>query len=435
MASRSGLLSRQSVRDNLSFALLQWCFWSAFGLIFGFLVAYLEWAGYSNFQTGTVMALVALVGIVGQPVWGYAADRVGSTRLVMRIAMVGAAISSVGLLLYGDKAFIAVLLFSLLGAFTLQPLPPLIDSWTVRTNSARGGVNYGVTRAMGSIGFSVTVAVVGNLMDSWGMNVMFYGNLIMMGVTFLVMSLIWEVKVGNADARSAPAPTTDEDGEPVAAVAGRTTGTGDPDGTTGPGRQPNPIELVRNPDIVAFLVIAMLIFTAFRAAQIYLPMLVTARGGSNSHLGMALSVMAISEVPMLALSSLLLKRFEDVTVLLWSFIFFTLRIVLHLVVTSPWGVVVIQAAQGISFALFLPASVHFMHRVAPEGLKTTAQALAAASSFGVGSVVASFLGSVVIEYGSIFDVYRYGGILAAVTVVVYYLTIYRRRHRRRAAAA
>lgn len=405
----------QHLRDNIAFAALQWFFWAGFGLLFDFLVAFLESAGYGNLQIGTVMGMVSLFSIIGQPIWGYVTDRAGSTKQVMRIAFLIAAVSVLGLLMYGERSFVAVLTLSVIASFTLQPIAPLIDSWSMRTAAARGSVNYGITRAMGSVGFSVTVALGGRLMDSWGMHVMFYGHLLMLSVAFLVTSLITESDSGR---HAGGTETTGGEEKPQAISTGF---------------ERNPIVLFKNKEIVTFLIVTILIFTAFRAGHIYLPMLIQELGGANRHLGMALSVMAVSEVPMLALSTWILRKYEDVTVLLWGFLFFTIRAFLHLVVATPWGVVAIQAAQSVSFALFLPASVHFMHRVAPEGLKTTAQTLAAASSFGVGSVLGSFLGSVILEFGTIFDVYRYAGGLATTTVLIYYLAIYRKRHHRRVA--
>ena len=409
---------KQRLYDNISFAALQWFFWSGFGVVNGFLVAYMENAGYSNPQIGTVMALFALSAILGLPFWGYITDYTRKAGRTIRFALTGGACAAIVLLLYGQHYYAAVLLAAASFSFMLEPVAPLIDTWTYHSRAVGRRVNYGVTRAMGSVGFAFTVAVTGRLLDEFGMTLMYYISVTLIVVTYLVtLSISRRVENGSQKTTIASSKKTDSALSDVAASTE----------STGSTRRPSVLTLFRNREIVAFLVLTFLVFTAFRAAQLYLPMLIIELGGTNRHLGLALSVQALSEVPLLILSSLLLLRYRDVTVLLWAFVFFTVRIVLHLVVWEPWGAVVVQGAQGLSFALFLPATVHFMYRVAPEGLKATAQTLAVAFSFGLGSAFGSYFGSTVLELGDIFDVYRYGGVLSAVTVGAYYVLVYRRQ--------
>lgn len=387
---------------NVLFGTLQCVFWAGFGLFFDFLVAFMESAEYTGAEIGIVMTSVSLFALVGQPSWGYITDSSRDTRSPLAMSLSTGVISVLILLLFGGRSFSIVLIFSTLASFCIQPIAPVIDSWIMRAKSSGRRVNYGITRAMGSLGFAVSVALGGSLMESLGMSIMFIGTL---GLLTAALVVGLQIKV---DVEGTGADTTTAQRRP---------------------QSTNPLVLLKDFEITVFLVLTILIFTSFRTGHIYLPLLITELGGTSRHLGMSLSLMAFSEVPMIAVSGLLLKRFTDVTLLMWSFILFAVRVALHLIVRDPLSVVLIQSFQGVSFALFLPAAVHFMHRMAPPQLRTTGQGLVAASSFGIGSVLGSAIGGLIIEVSDIYALYVFATMLASLTALSYYVLIYRRELR------
>lgn len=394
----------RSIISNLQFAALQWFFWSGFGIINGFLVAFLESAGYSNFQVGTTMALFATCAIIGLPFWGYVSDRFSRIDIVLRIALASGGIGAAGLLAFGDFSFVGVLFATALFAFSLEPVAPLIDSWTYHTRHVGQPVNYGLTRAMGSIGFAITTGAVGDLMDNVSMNLMFYVSIGAIIIAFTVVAI-----ARRSLGRAAVTTVAHENGDHVGLHV-----------------QPNPLALFRQPIITMFFVATLVAFISLRASQLYMPILIRELGGTNRHIGLGLSVQALSEVPMLVLSSWLLTKIRDTSVLLLAFVFLVLRVALHLVVTGPWGVVVVQGMQGLSFALYLPATVHFMHRVAPPNLKASAQTMVVVFSFGLGSAAGSYFGSTIIEFAGIRAMYLYGTALSILAVIIFYLFVFRK---------
>jgi MFS family permease len=109
-----------------------------------------------------------------------------------------------------------------------------------------------------------------------------------------------------------------------------------------------------------------------------------------------------------------------------SMIFFCLKIYLHLIVGTALAAVVIQSLQGPSYAVFLPASVHFINRISPPKSKTVAQAAAVAIYLGVGTILASSLGFVAIELAGIKAMYIFATLITAVVTVVYVVTLFRK---------
>lgn len=379
---------------NLRLSALQWFFWSGFGAVNGFLVAYLNNAGFDSLQVGFVLALFAGFAIIGQPAWGYFSDYTGRLIVTLLLTLAGGLLSLVIFYTFGRQNYVSILIATALFGFCLEPTTALIDTLTYKIMDHGQPINYGLTRAMGSVGFAITMALTGIILDAIGIIHMYAISFGMLSIALIVTFLILKDSRFVEHAKSYRFTSNTE-------------------------RKPISL-LIKNKEISVFLIVNFLIFTAFRAAVIYMPLLIIELGGTNQHIGVASGVMAVSEVPVLILSTYLIKKFGDQTILLWSFGFFTLRIFLHLLVSSAWGVVFVQAAQGLSFGLYLPASVHFMYRVSPAGYKATAQALSVAVSFGLASVSGSFLGSLIISTTGIVSMYGYAGFLGMFSTLLYF---------------
>ena len=389
--------------ENLRFAAIQWWYWSAFGLLFTFLVAYLEYLHYSGVQIGFVMGAVSGAAMLGQPFWGIVVDRTDRIGTVVLLLLLVSAVMALPLFLAGAR-LVWITLFAALVSFTLQALAPIIDAWTMHYRALVPGVNYGLSRAVGSVGFAVTVAIAGRLYDRFGLRLMF--------PAYAVAALIAAVFVAvngrayrAAMRRIAPAHGAQR-ARPTASVA-------------------QSLHQLLRPQVGVFLIICLAAFSAFRAAQIFLPLLISEVGGTNTDLGFALSVMAISEVPFLVLFALVLRRLRDTDVVLIALALFVVRIATHVFAATPAFVIAIQALQGISFGLFLPASVHYMNRVAPPGTKTLAQTVAAVCTFGLGSTVGSAAGGYLVERLGVRGMYTVASIVMILTVAAYFVLFYR----------
>ncbi|MCG8481376.1 MAG: MFS transporter [Spirochaetales bacterium] len=389
-------------KENIQLSAVQWLYWSSFGLLFMFLVAYLEGLGYAAVEIGIVMGVISAAAMAGQPFWGVVADRTGRIGTVLWSLMLASAALSVPFLLVGNHIVLITVLAATI-AFTLQALAPVIDSWTMHYYEVRPAVNYGFSRAMGSVGFSLSVAVAGRVYDTFGIELMFPSFAV--GCT-MAAGCVALTNRGYRRARAHAAP------------AGGDTPTHD---------TPPLLRSLRGflkADVIAFLAVCLASFTALRAAQIFLPLLMSEIGGANTELGYALSVMAISEVPFMMLFALALRRIRDTDILLIALGFFLVRVSSHLLAATPQSLVALQAMQGPSFGLFLPASVHYMNRVAPPGAKTVAQTLAALCTFGLGSVFGSAGGGYVVETLGVRAMYGIASVLMLGTLAAYAACFY-----------
>ncbi len=344
------------------FSALQWFFWSSWGTFGAFNVYHLGEQGLSNSLIGIMLSVMTLSGIVGQYLWGYACDRLRTTKKVFIFCFGALAIIIFFFPTYLVSPVRIGIALGLIGLFWAAQ-PSIIDSWTVET-SPQMARNYGFTRAFGSVGFAIIATFFGRVIDLYGWNVMFYGFAILALITMFIASTIEDGHLRTANAVS---------------------------------QRVDPKKLFKNTEYVLLLVAATVIFIGYQSTMMFLPAILRSVGGTPADQGIAMSINAISEMPLFLLSVWYLRRFRPPLLLFCSAAFYVLRIFVLSQAASPQMVISAGLLQSMSFGIFLPTMVYYIKLIAPDGLKTTAQTIATGSYFGIGGVLGSVLGGRTID--------------------------------------
>lgn len=134
------------------------------GVWFPFYSLYLsENAGLTGSQVGMVMAMLPLVGMVAQPLWGQIADRTGSRARVMSLLTLGAA-GGYAALWFGSGFQQLLLGTAVLAIFSTSVLPISV-SVSLATLRDVGPHAFGIARACGTVGFLVAVVAFPRFLD------------------------------------------------------------------------------------------------------------------------------------------------------------------------------------------------------------------------------------------------------------------------------
>ncbi|MFP4566499.1 MAG: MFS transporter, partial [Spirochaetaceae bacterium] len=383
------------------FAILQFLFWSSIVCFEAFLVPYLRSVGYAPGQIGTVMAAVFALALVGQPILGSITDRIGSPRYLVAAVLIVAA-AGVNLIPLVRFSLFAILGLALLYSVTANSLPAVLDAWIMSRRDTLAPPDYGIARGFGSLGFATAAVVIGFLTDRYGLQLLFPAYLILVlaaaGTALFMPRPPRPERPASGAKQTAAEWAPEELGLPSPA----------PEVRTPPVRGfINGLRAVlRNRSYLLLLGSAMVAFTGLRAGITFIPLLIEEVGGTVSDVGLAHSIGAVSEVPLFFLSTLILRRYRGLPLLGAILVLFALRLYAYTLVGSAWGVLALQLTHGLTFGLFLAAAVDYIHRIAPPEHRGFFQALAPSVYFGIGSIVGSWLGGIIIEATSVALLYR-----------------------------
>ena len=315
---------------------------------------YLASLGLTAAELGVLLSLGQLTRVAGPNFWGWVADRSGH-----RARIIGATLACGGVCFSGfffiTSFWGMFTLLLALGFFTSASMP-LTESLTLA--HLRGAVSrYGVIRLWGSVGFIVTVTLVGYALDS-----------------LPVASLLWMVLAMYA--------------------LGWMCALAVPDAPGGSGHaEPEPVwSILRRPEVAALLGACFLMTLAHGPLYAFFSIYLVDHGYSKAAVGWMWNFGVIVEILVFLLMPQMMRRYSAQGILLVCFAAAVLRFLM-----IGWGVesvpvlFVAQLLHGLSFGAYHAAAVTLIHRWFPGTHQVRGQAIYLSVSFGAGGVLGSLL--------------------------------------------
>ena len=220
---------------------------------------------------------------------------------------------------------------------------------------------YGHVRLGGTIGWGIGAPVAGALIKTYGLNMAFWGCAAMMLLGLIVSQ---EFSFG------APEETKSKG---------------------------NVRDLLSNRHWILFLALAFIGGIAFASTATYFSPYMKELGADEFIIGIALLVSTLSEIPVFFFGDRLLKRFKSYGLLIFALVVTGIRSLLFAASGTPTLAILVQLLQGLTFPAMWIAGVAYSDEHAPENLKSTAQGLFGAMTFGIGSAVGGLMGGVLLE--------------------------------------
>ena len=141
-------------RLNLRFFLLQGLLILVECITISYISPILVSLGYSNLRIGWVMTLGTLASTLARPVWGVVNDRYSRPKQVI-LTNIALGSACYFLLTHGGGRP-ALTAMAVMGMHvTIVCMANFTDSWALRLISGGAALNYGVTRAGGSLSYAV----------------------------------------------------------------------------------------------------------------------------------------------------------------------------------------------------------------------------------------------------------------------------------------
>jgi PPP family 3-phenylpropionic acid transporter len=334
-------------------------YFAALASVMPFFVLFYQGLGFSGAQIGVLTGVPPLVTLIASPFWTGLADARRWHKLVMGLGILITVL--VIFLLPSLRSFLPVFLAVVLFQMFIAPVPSLADSATI-TMLGEERAMYGRIRLGGTIGWGLFAPIAGTLVEQYGLRTSFW--------TFCAIMLINLFVIQRFTHRSMEAADSQPEGIRV---------------------------LLTDRRWIRFLFLALLGGMGSLSAASYLFPYMAELGANESTMGFALTITTLTEIPIFFLGHRLMRRLGSYRLLLLALVLMGLRSLLYAAVSTPLMVLGVQVIAGMMFPAMWLAGVSYADENAPVGLKSSAQGLFGAMTFGVGAAVSGFLAGPLLE--------------------------------------
>ena len=380
-------------------------YWIIYAVVSSFASVFMLAKGYTNSQIGITLAAANVLAVVMQPLIADFVDRskrldVIGTTTIMTVCMM---VFTVGMFTFRGGSLGLCVVFVLLIAFHTV-LQPLFNSLAFRLEEAGVSINFGIARSVGSLAYSIFVAVFGTIVEHLGINVMpaaseiscllLIASLAFTGYYFRKGTAAREAAVMVGASRMTGDADGKADGEAGVSDNG---GAGAADGKKDINEDINLVQFIRRNKMFFIMNLGVLgIFFSNAVLNNYMAQIVTGVGGTTEDMGRILGVMAFLEIPTMVFFKQLRNRFSCQFLLKVAAIGFTVKIAICWIANSVALLYVGQFFQPVSFALFLPGMVYFSDEMMSRGEAVKGQALFT-TMITITTIFATLLGGVILD--------------------------------------
>lgn len=288
---------------------------AARGLALPFVNLYLDSIGFSGAEIGTLLSLTALLDIVLMPLLLRFADRQGNHRSLLKGLIIGTSFAVMGLV--GNIGRVGISGMVLLRNFTDKPNAVLTTQLTITKLSAIKRDIYGRLRAWGSLGWAITTFCSGFIFNIGGYALLFILSALL-GLAMLPFLTVFPKKTS----------TSDEDIEDISEAPPRKRG------------------------FYYLLLVEGVFWGAVMAYQAFLVIYMKNElDASGELIGMAISIGALTEVPVMIMMDGMLRRYDIRSVYLIGIIGLSLQMFSLALITTDAFIIPLMMMRGLFYSL------------------------------------------------------------------------------------
>lgn len=378
-------LQKKFMSENARYRILHGAYWIVCGINFSYLSFYLSGMGFHAGEIGVISALIGVVSALCQPILGRIADR--SRRFGWKpqlLLMIMICIVSDMLLLLNKQKMMAGVLFSFL-LVAVNFIIPLINSIAPYYEQRGIHIDYGSARGCGSLSYAIMTLIVGSLTLTFGIKAVPVSVILF---PLLMLIVVWSLPYDKIDSKESVGKIKEKKNHKSAS------------------KKKSENLMKKYPAFFVVLVASVLTFSTHNLTCIFLLQMIEHVGGDSGHMGIALAISAVMEMPVMFLFSRIEKRVSSGMLLIISAISYAVKMILFFISGNVGMIYVVQVLQFCSYGIYAPASMKLADECMEEEDKVTGQALMVMST-NIASVISSLFG------GWLIDAYGVSAMLAA----------------------
>ncbi len=369
---------------SIAYAVAQGLYWMMVCCTVSLGSTYLSNRGYSTIGIGALFAMAYLVATLLQQVISVFTDSSSKINVVDVLFIMGA-VTTLDLLFAcftTGKGFATGFTF-FIGAMVATVIQPFLNALNFYIEKYDIKTNYGVARAGGSFCFFIMSLLAGNLMKA-------ISETAVSVLGFLVSALFAGTIIYIHLCLKATGKELTNDYDPFTAKENDNF------------FSPDNIKSFVNKYKMFFLFLVALIGFIFGHLLLnnYLYQITVNVGGDEADVGGLLALQAIVELPAMIFFSKLKDRLSSKQLLMISAVFYFIKIFVVALAASVGMLYVGMLFQAVSFAIYIPASVHFVDELMPQKDAVKGQAFVTIA-MTIGNLVTSLFGGFLFRFASV----------------------------------
>ena len=359
---------------TLHYALIQFFFWFSFGSIVNFSSVYLLANGATNTAYGLVSAIACALSILVQPLVAAYADRERSLSVKSLILMISILLlANTGILFFQfGKGWLRVSIVLAFAILCLQTLLPLVNALATESMNAGKKLNFSLARAAGSCGYAIMSFTLGKIIASYGPRFQPLVSVLVIAV-FLTLAALFPFEKNR---RTNP-PVAESTGGNLPAKGGSS--------------------YFRNYRLFLLLLAGCsLLYTSHVYINNFIFQIVTHKGGTSEHMGIATGLAGLLEILPMLIFPLLMKKKSAGFWICFSGFFFTLKSLGTLLAPSIPALYAVQLIQPLGWGVMTVASVYYVNSIMMPQDRIKGQAYMT-MTLSIGTILGTMTGGFLID--------------------------------------
>lgn len=355
-------------------------YFASVGAFVPFWSLYLASLGFSALEIGELNGVLIASKIVAPNLWGWLADRSGRHLHYARLGSIAAALLSFCLI--AADQYWQLMAVSLVLGFFWNAVLSQYEVVALNHLSQRRGL-YGKVRLWGSLGFIVTVLLLGQAIDYVGYQ----------ALVAAVIATIVAIAVVTIITPRAPVM-------PIQSVTSL-------------------LRSLYKPPVIALLVVCFLIQASHGPYYTFFSLYLEQAGYSKTVSGALWALGVLAEIAVFLATHWLFSRFGARRLMLVAALVTGLRwIMLVVFVDSLALMLVVQIAHMATFGLYHAVAIQLFHRYFPGALQGQGQALYSSVSFGAGGALGAWLAGITWDSAGADITFIGAGVVALLAAII-----------------
>ncbi|MCD7808615.1 MAG: MFS transporter [Erysipelotrichaceae bacterium] len=367
-------------------------YWITSCTVYGYVAVYLQYKGLSNTLIGIVTGGAALSSVFVSPFISSLLSKIKGLTIkkLMTILYLLMFVFFESMNLFSLPTFLLMGLYIALICMMASVVPILS---MICMNYIKGGqyVDFGLSRGMGSLSYAISAFVLGQLIEIINASIIGWVHLISSIALLILLYSMPDSDIQSED-------STKEEG--------------------------SVFDLFKKYKVFVLILCAFAFqFGAASSLSTYLVNIVTNLGGSTSLYGVAIFAMAASELPFMAITHTLLKRYKSETIILVASFFYLLRNFTISFAPALPILIVGMMFQGISYGMFTATITYYVNDYLDASDQMMGQTLIAMMSTGIGSFVGNVVGGVLQDTFGLFSMKLFACTLTVIGFAIMFTTL------------